>query len=173
MSDPAHLGSTPSEVASGPYGHRCEHWRQGIGFGVVHTILEPSPGTGADATHNPPPVTCPFGTSACCGHHIHSAVHAPLPDLDFPKFDGSNPRLWVKQCETFFDIYAVSPHLWVRYASMNLVGSTALWFHTLQTSSSDLTWDAFVPSATNRFDRDEHNHLLRQFFPPYAIIPCH
>lgn len=87
-----------------------------------------------------------------------------LPKLDFPKFDGSNPRLWVKQCETFFDVYAIAPRLWVRYASMNLIGSAALWFQTLQGNSTEITWDAFVLSATNRFDRDEHNHLLRQFF---------
>lgn len=126
MPDSAHLGSTPSGVASGPCGHRVEHRRQGNVFGVVYATLEPSPVTGADATQNSPPVTCALGDSVCCGHHIHPAVTAALPDLVFPKFDGSNPRLWVKQCETFFDVYAVAPSLWVRYASMNLVGSNPL-----------------------------------------------
>lgn len=132
----------------------------------MHTTLEPSPVTGANATHNLPPVTCPFSDSACCGHHVHPNLAAALSDLEFPKFDGSNSRLWIKQCETFFDVYAVHPRLWVRYASMNLTGSAALWFQTLQGNSTEITWDAFMLSASNRFDRDEHNHLLRQFFSP-------
>jgi hypothetical protein len=28
-----------------------------------------------------------------------------LPNLEFPKFDGSIPKLWVKGAETYFDVF--------------------------------------------------------------------
>jgi hypothetical protein len=34
----------------------------------------------------------------------------------------------------------------------------------MQTTISSLSWDFFVTAMCNRFDRDEHNHLLRHFF---------
>lgn len=92
-SNPTHLGSTPIGAASGPNGHRVEHRRRGTRFGVVYTTLEPSPVTGAHTSQNPPPVTVSMTESACCGYHVQPAVTATLPDLAFPKFDGSNPRL--------------------------------------------------------------------------------
>jgi hypothetical protein len=47
---------------------------------------------------------------------------------------------------------------------MRLVGSAALWFQTMQTAISKMTWESFVLVVCNRFDKDEHNHLLRHFF---------
>lgn len=34
----------------------------------------------------------------------------------------------------------------------------------MQTTLSAMNWDNFVLTVCNRFDKDEHNHLLRQFF---------
>jgi hypothetical protein len=30
-----------------------------------------------------------------------------MPQIDFPKFSGTNPKLWIRQCETYFDLYHV------------------------------------------------------------------
>jgi len=47
---------------------------------------------------------------------------------------------------------------------MRLVGSAALWFQTMQTAISKMSWESFVVALCNRFDKDEHNHLLHHFF---------
>lgn len=47
---------------------------------------------------------------------------------------------------------------------MRLMGSAALWFQTLQDPINTFTWDTFVTAVCHRFDKDEHNHLLRHFF---------
>jgi hypothetical protein len=87
-----------------------------------------------------------------------------MPDLTFPKFDGTNPKLWIKNCETFFDVYEVSPRLWIRYSPMHLTGSAALWYQTVQSTLLAMNWDDFCATVCAKFDRDEHNHLLRHFF---------
>jgi hypothetical protein len=47
---------------------------------------------------------------------------------------------------------------------MRLTGSAALWFQTLNDPVNSMDWDTFVTAICNRFDKDEHNHLLRHFF---------
>ncbi|XP_066359557.1 uncharacterized protein [Miscanthus floridulus] len=47
---------------------------------------------------------------------------------------------------------------------MNLIGSVALWFQSSRASILAMKWDAFVLAVSNRFYKDEHNHLLRHFF---------
>jgi hypothetical protein len=47
---------------------------------------------------------------------------------------------------------------------MRLVGSAALWYQTMQTAISTMSWETFVTTLCNRFDKDEHNHLIRHFF---------
>lgn len=65
----------------------------------------------------------------------------------------------MKRCETYFEIYAVDPRVWVKMATMNLTGSAALWYQALNTPTEKLTWEAFVQAACSRFDRDEFNLL--------------
>lgn len=67
-------------------------------------------------------------------------------------------------CETYFDIYQIDPGLWVKLAVMRLTGSAALWFQTMEATIRSMNWESFVHAVCTRFDRDEHNHLLRHFF---------
>jgi hypothetical protein len=43
-----------------------------------------------------------------------------LPKLPFPAFEGDNPRLWISQCESYFEMYQVDPAVWIRVISMHL-----------------------------------------------------
>lgn len=48
-----------------------------------------------------------------------SGFHSsPVPKMEFPKFDGTNPHLWRDHCEMYFDIYAVVPFLKTRFGSL-------------------------------------------------------
>lgn len=89
--------------------------------------------------------------------HACALLNAAMPDLPFPKFDGTNPKLWIKNCETFFD----DPHLWIRYSTMHLTGSAALWYQTVQSTLKTMSWPNFVSTVSAKFDRDEHSHLMR------------
>lgn len=87
-----------------------------------------------------------------------------FPPLDSPQFDGSNPKLWIRKCETFFDIYSVAKHYWVGLATMNFIGSAAFWLQSIQSRSAKLSWEGLGSALCARFDRDERNHMICQFF---------
>lgn len=53
--------------------------------------------------------------------------------MEIPKFDGMNPKLWKKNCESYFDVYAMPSEVWVKMAVMNFTGSAAFWSQSVET----------------------------------------
>jgi hypothetical protein len=45
-----------------------------------------------------------------------------LPKVNFPKFEGDNPKLWQSCCENYFEMYGVDPLVWVRVSTMHFEG---------------------------------------------------
>jgi hypothetical protein len=41
----------------------------------------------------------------------HTTQHSHKPKMNFPTFDGTNPRLWKDKCESYFEIFGVSEAL--------------------------------------------------------------
>lgn len=160
----AHLEPSLLRATSGPRGHREEHPHRSTGFGVVYTTLTPPPVTGTENLMKP--ISTSNGSSDSAGRDrcIASLINSAMPNMSFPQFDGSNPRLWIKNCETYFEVYEVDFYLWVRLATMNLTGSAALWLQTVHSTVYNLPWADFAVAICARFGRDEYNHLLRQFF---------
>ena len=56
--------------------------------------------------------TVPHGrsTSTECGR----SYGGKLPKLNFPTFDGENPKLWLNRCEDYFDLYSLDTDVWVK-----------------------------------------------------------
>lgn len=119
----AHLAATSTEATSRLLGHGSAIDHQGTDNGVVTTIV-PSPAKGAPKF---PSVTA-HSYDSQSNFHMNSA----MPQLDFPKFDGMSPKLWQKHCESYFDVYAVPPSLWVKLIVMNFVGSAAFWSQSVE-----------------------------------------
>lgn len=40
----------------------------------------------------------------------HMPINHPLPLMDFPEFDGSGPKVWVRNAENYFEMYFVPEH---------------------------------------------------------------
>jgi len=50
------------------------------------------------------------------------------PKVEFPAFDGSNPRNWVKKCAKYFNLCRISDDQKVDLASMHFQGKAKTWF---------------------------------------------
>jgi hypothetical protein len=55
-----------------------------------------------------------------------------LPKLNFPKFEGKNPKLWKSRCENYVEMYDVDEGIWVKNASMHFEGPAAHWLQSVE-----------------------------------------
>lgn len=161
VSAPAHLGATAAAGTSGQSGHGNEHQHRSVGAGVVTTLV-PAPVTGANQFSNLSPV--PFrGFDSSCFTQRSGPISAGSY-VDFPQFDGSNPKIWVKRCENYFDVYDVSTAYWVKLATMNFGGSAVFWMQSIEADLRKCSWEDLCKAVLGRFERDQHNHIIRKFF---------
>jgi len=126
---PAQLGVTADAETPGPDGHRVDNHHRSAGARVVTTLV-PTPVTGADRFSNFSPV--PFRGFGSVGSVPYSCSSSAIPQLEFPKFDGSYPKIWMKKCEGYFDIYETPPEYWVKLATMNFSGPAAFWMQSIE-----------------------------------------
>lgn len=163
-STPAYLGVPAKVETSGQSGHREETLHRSAGFGVV-TTLEPPPVKGAkrfsETTHVPFRSLDSPGSVNTNGSGNFAYT---VPKSDFPSFDGSNPKIWIKHCENFFDVYDIPDGMKVKFALMNFLGSAAFWMQSIEVNLRTLSWEELCKSVVTRFERDQHNQIVRQFF---------
>lgn len=94
------------------------------------------------------------------GEYYQHPVH---PKLDFPKFDGENPKAWRLKCEVYFRVCATRPELWVSIATMHFGGNAVLWLQSTQAHTKCRNWEEFVDAICLRFGREEFQQQLRSF----------
>jgi hypothetical protein len=152
----AHLDASPSKAAPGPFGH---HDVQG---GSVHVyVQEPPILKGMKPDPGPHPSFEFAQTHTCCSHHH---LGPAMPQIDFPKFSGTNPKLWIRQCETYFDLYHVPVQNWVKLATVNFTGPAEFWLQTIEINGRQCSWEELCHMVVDRFDRDHFNQFIRKFF---------
>ncbi|XP_062203827.1 uncharacterized protein LOC133906051 [Phragmites australis] len=160
----AHLEASSSEAAFGHNGHRSAHHHRGFGFGVFNTSIPP-PVTGTMHPNSYASIPFKIGDAPSLGTmSFSSQLAAAMPQLSFPQFDGNNPKLWIKRCETFFELYEIPPHLWVKVSTMHFVGTAAFWLQSTESNLNQISWAEFCLAVSHRFERDQGNQLIRQFF---------
>jgi hypothetical protein len=71
----------------------------------------------------------------------HSLGH--LPKMQFPQFDGDNPKLWLSRAKSHFEMYFVHPSVWVRVATHHMTHAAAHWLQSVETSLTNISWESF------------------------------
>jgi hypothetical protein len=59
--------------------------------------------------------------------HDYRVQIGKLPKINFPRFEGDNPKLWQSRYESYLDMYGVDSSVWVKVASMHFDGLAARW----------------------------------------------
>jgi hypothetical protein len=50
--------------------------------------------------------------------------------MDFPRFDGSDVRIWLDKCLGYFELYAIPHDFRVTAASLHMVDKASHWFQS-------------------------------------------
>jgi hypothetical protein len=83
-------------------------------------------------------------TSRSAGISDDSGARRPwLAKLDFPRFDGTDVRIWLDKCIAYFTMFQIPEGFKVTAATMYLDGRTAHWFQAYEDSYGVLSWDQF------------------------------
>jgi hypothetical protein len=93
----------------------------------------------------------------------HGMLHCQLgglPKLNFPSFDGTNPKSWQTKCEKYFDMYATDPVMWVKVSTMHFEGVASRWLQSVEPCLSSMSWRQFCQCVQERFGREQHEIVI-------------
>ncbi|KAL0313371.1 UNVERIFIED_CONTAM: Retrovirus-related Pol polyprotein from transposon.6 [Sesamum radiatum] len=87
-----------------------------------------------------------------------------IPKIEFLKFDGEEPRSWIRKCIRYFHIVHTIPEdQKVSLASVHLDGKAELWYQGLTESRGMLTWPRFMQAVYERIDSNDPGMILGEF----------
>lgn len=72
-------------------------------------------------------------------------------NLDFPKFDGTDPNNWVLKAQQFFAYGQIAENQRVPIAYFHMEGKALQWYNWLMESGSVRSWEEFVVALKVRF----------------------
>jgi hypothetical protein len=127
--------STALGNASGPDGHREEIEHQGTAS--EHALV--------NGTYNTASTQFGPGSSHVQFHDHRSGrdtAHADfrMPKTNFPKFDGTHPKMWKEKAEKYFYMFHVPEEYKVDYATLHFTGTAALWLQTYEAQHDIEGW---------------------------------
>ncbi|XP_063938080.1 uncharacterized protein LOC135147942 [Daucus carota subsp. sativus] len=86
------------------------------------------------------------------------------PKLDFPKFDGKDPRGWLNKCEKFFQLNPTTDlRSRVLCAALHMENDADIWYRTVEREKSNLLWPEFCNLVCQRFSKVGYENLVGQF----------
>lgn len=85
----------------------------------------------------------------------HGDYYTKPPKHDFPRFDGSTPRIWLERCVSYFELYHVPSHSWVTTAALYMEGLAAMWLQAYRQKHPGVTWPTFRAAVEEEFGPEE------------------
>jgi hypothetical protein len=77
-----------------------------------------------------------------------------MPKTNFPKFDGTHPKMWKEKADKYFNMFHVPEEYKVDYATLHFTGSAALWLQTYEAQHDIDGWAHLVVAVCQKFSKD-------------------
>ena len=95
--------------------------------------------------------------------HSDRASFKFLPKLEFPNFDGTNPRNWVRKCSRYFSLCKIPESQRVDVASIHLVGRAETWFASYIAVTKQVDWSDFIVDVCSCFKEELGSKVVEDF----------
>ena len=86
-----------------------------------------------------------------------------VPKLEFPKFDGSNPRVWIKKASKYFELCKIPYEQRVDLASLHMLDKAENWISSYLAVRKNVEWGVFTSDLTARFRDETGINIVEQF----------
>ncbi|KAL5794304.1 hypothetical protein ACOSP7_002898 [Xanthoceras sorbifolium] len=86
------------------------------------------------------------------------------PKLSFPKFDGTDPKTWLRKCDRYFLIHPVPPDQKVLITSIHFEKKAEIWFQSYYDLQEGVSWKEFKESLLTRFLDVEQEDVIGELY---------
>ncbi|KAH0705262.1 hypothetical protein KY290_012090 [Solanum tuberosum] len=90
-------------------------------------------------------------------------VPIPHPKGELPSFEGYKPKVWLRKCERYFNLYRTQEHQKVEAAALYLNGLAETWYQSLVLSRGLVNWVDFKDELISRFEDELLDDIVEQF----------
>ena len=85
-----------------------------------------------------------------------------MPKTNFPKFDGTHPKIWKEKAEKYFHMFHVPVECMVDYATFHFTGQAALWLQTYEAQHIVDNWAQLCVVVCQKFGKDLYYSQMSQ-----------
>ncbi|XP_026446909.1 uncharacterized protein LOC113347462 [Papaver somniferum] len=85
------------------------------------------------------------------------------PKVDFPRFNGINPRGWAPKCDRYFSLHKFPDDERVDMAANHFDSAVDSWFLNYQQGKEFISWDTFKHDLCARFEDVAHDNYVGSF----------
>lgn len=86
--------------------------------------------------------------------------HHSMPKMVFPTFDGTHPKVWKDDCESYFDLYKLPQGMWITAAHLHFEGNAATWYQAYKQHHTFNDWAHFCSVVEEEFGSDDFRKAL-------------
>lgn len=92
----------------------------------------------------------------------HNAANRGVK-IDFPRFNGENPRQWLRKCHRYFLLNPMPENEKIVTASMHLDDKAEFWYMDYMEGKELMGWNVFAAMVLERFMEEEGENLVGDF----------
>lgn len=134
---------------------------------MIRDLKEPSTSRSTevlrDSTENNGPQLQRIDGSTINGGNTNSRSLGFTPKLEFPKFDGSGVRNWVKKCVKYFTLCKIPEDQKVDLASLYMCDKAEVWISNYLSIRRQVEWSEFVIDLSARFKDELGSNVVEKF----------
>jgi hypothetical protein len=83
-----------------------------------------------------------------------------IPKMPFPKFDGTNPRIWIGKAVNYFTIYNIPRVLWVTASTVAFDDNASKWLQVYKLQNDLGTWEQFNAAVEDHFGTYDYKKAM-------------
>jgi len=85
------------------------------------------------------------------------------PKIEFPCFDGNDPKGWIKKYTRYFTLCKVMEEQKVNLAALRLRGQAEVWFNSYILGRRNVAWEDFIFDLCARFRDNLGSKIVEEF----------
>ncbi|PIN11528.1 hypothetical protein CDL12_15874 [Handroanthus impetiginosus] len=88
------------------------------------------------------------------GEKVTDSSHSKMriPVLDFPRFNGENPKMWIVKCHGIFMVNPMEDWEKIQMAKCHMDGEARQWYLSSVLEKGSIKWTTFINLLMERFD---------------------